>query len=187
MPNDALRCWCCRVPFRGRFQALCLLYRVARTGPDRHGKEGVAGSSPAEGFTNRAAARFSCSWSGSADHFLDAHGVASPGECWHTVRRAWDRRSRCGRPRRDHPPWWVGRVLSGYRSPMAARGPHESHRVPAPLAFLQQDSSVRLQAELAGCSASFPPNRHGINRTCRVVVPAAAGSSPVAHPLRPCK
>jgi hypothetical protein len=34
-----------------------------------HGKEGVAGSSPAEGFENRAAARFSCFRSGSDDHF----------------------------------------------------------------------------------------------------------------------
>jgi hypothetical protein len=29
-----------------------------------------AGSSPAEGFTNRAEARFSCSWSRAGDHFL---------------------------------------------------------------------------------------------------------------------
>ena len=34
-----------------------------------HGKEGVAGSSPAEGFRNRATARFSRFRSGSGDHF----------------------------------------------------------------------------------------------------------------------
>jgi hypothetical protein len=56
---------------------------------------------PAEGFRNRAAARFSCYWSGSADHFLDAQGVTGPGECGRMVRRAWDRGSRCGRPGRD--------------------------------------------------------------------------------------
>ena len=37
--------------------------------PDCHGKEGVAGSSPAEGFGNRATARFSYARSGSGDHF----------------------------------------------------------------------------------------------------------------------
>jgi hypothetical protein len=45
--------------------------------PDRHGTEGVAGSSPAEGFRNRAAARFSSFWIGSADPFrvlLDEKG-----------------------------------------------------------------------------------------------------------------
>ena len=36
-----------------------------------HGKEGVAGSSPAEGFRNRATARFSCFRSGSDDHFRE--------------------------------------------------------------------------------------------------------------------
>jgi hypothetical protein len=34
-----------------------------------HGKEGVAGSSPAEGFRNRGTARFSCFRTGSDDHF----------------------------------------------------------------------------------------------------------------------
>jgi len=37
--------------------------------PDRHGKEGVAGSSPAEGFRILAAARFLCFRSGFDDHF----------------------------------------------------------------------------------------------------------------------
>jgi hypothetical protein len=37
--------------------------------PRVDGKEGVAGSSPAEGFGNRARARCSFYWSGSGDHF----------------------------------------------------------------------------------------------------------------------
>jgi hypothetical protein len=42
-----------------------------RASQDCDGMEGVAGSSPAEGFANRAAARFSRFRSGSADHFLE--------------------------------------------------------------------------------------------------------------------
>ena len=97
-------------------QRLCTSGEESPRWRDRHGKEGVAGSSPAEGFTNPAAARFSRSWSGSGDHFLDAQRVAGPGERGHMVRRARDRGLRCARPRRDHPPSSVGRVLSGYRS-----------------------------------------------------------------------
>jgi hypothetical protein len=51
----------------------------------RHGKEGVAGSSPAEGFRNRATARFSYSRSGSDDHFRTL-----PSEKWSSM--AVDRR-----------------------------------------------------------------------------------------------
>ena len=40
------------------------------SGPRVDGKEGVAGSSPAEGFRNRATARFSRFRIGSTDHFL---------------------------------------------------------------------------------------------------------------------
>jgi hypothetical protein len=48
--------------------------------PDCHGKEGVAGSSPAEGFENLVVARFSCLRSGSVDHFrCRGEGVAGPG------------------------------------------------------------------------------------------------------------
>ena len=57
-------------PFRG----LCRSSAAgARCGcwPDCHGKEGVAGSSPAEGFGNRATVRFSHFQSGSGDHFQD--------------------------------------------------------------------------------------------------------------------
>jgi hypothetical protein len=45
--------------------------QVADSTPDlrAHGKEGVAGSSPAEGFRNRATVRFSSFWIGSADPF----------------------------------------------------------------------------------------------------------------------
>jgi len=122
-----VRAACFDVSMRRRCSELVPLRRSRRDGrtaseeepprwPDRHGKEGVAGSSPAEGFKNRAAARFSCSRSGSGDHFLDAQRVAGPGERGHIVRRGRDRGSRCGGSRGDHPPWWAGRVLSGYRS-----------------------------------------------------------------------
>jgi hypothetical protein len=53
---------CRRFPFE-RFSVSAGLscYRCAfGSWPDCHGKEGVAGSSPAEGFRNRAVARFSC-------------------------------------------------------------------------------------------------------------------------------
>ena len=117
-------------------QRFCTFGKDSPRGRDRNGKEGVAGSSPAEGFTNRAAARFSCSWSGSGDHFLDGQRVAGPSECGHIVRRARVRGSRCGRPRRDHPPWWaagysVGTVRSrgcprrGQRS-CATRSPRDA-------------------------------------------------------------
>jgi hypothetical protein len=43
---------------------------TARERQSHHGKEGVAGSSPAEGSRNRAIARFSYFRSGSGDHFL---------------------------------------------------------------------------------------------------------------------
>jgi NAD(P)-dependent dehydrogenase (short-subunit alcohol dehydrogenase family) len=50
--------------------ASCLLNALlAQLVEHFHGKEGVAGSSPAEGFKNRAMARFSCFRSGSDDHF----------------------------------------------------------------------------------------------------------------------
>jgi hypothetical protein len=67
----------CRVTDSTSLQALWRLSGPTADQANCHGKEGVAGSSPAEGFTNRAAARFSCSWSGSGDLFLDAQGVAA--------------------------------------------------------------------------------------------------------------
>src|SRR5215216_1993134 len=48
------------------------MFAATRQRSDRlrvDGKEGVAGSSPAEGFRNRATARFSCFRCGSADPF----------------------------------------------------------------------------------------------------------------------
>jgi hypothetical protein len=48
--------------------------RLRRRSPDCHGKEGVAGSSPAEGFRNRATARFPHFRSGSYDHFRTLPG-----------------------------------------------------------------------------------------------------------------
>ena len=57
----------CGVTFRAAVQALWLCATNPGPWPDCHGKEGVAGSSPAEGFGNRATARFSCFRSGSDD------------------------------------------------------------------------------------------------------------------------
>jgi hypothetical protein len=50
-------------------QVFLLPARSCGCGPDCHGKEGVAGSSPAEGFRNRVVPRFSRLRSGSDDHF----------------------------------------------------------------------------------------------------------------------
>jgi hypothetical protein len=75
LPMDAVGCRN-RIPRREQGLWLCALARERL--PDCHGKEGVAGSSPAEGFTNRAAARFSCFRSGSRDHFLSQERVTAP-------------------------------------------------------------------------------------------------------------
>jgi hypothetical protein len=55
-------------------QRLCPSKAESPRWRDRHGKEGVAGSSPAEGFRNRAVARFSCLRSGLGDHFWATSG-----------------------------------------------------------------------------------------------------------------
>jgi hypothetical protein len=59
----------CGVPVRRPMQAFWLCIRPRYYTRDCNGKEGVAGSSPAEGFQIRSAARFSCFRSGSADPF----------------------------------------------------------------------------------------------------------------------
>jgi hypothetical protein len=51
-------------------QALWLCISHRKRAPGCHGKEGVAGLSPAEGFGNRATARFSRFRTGMDDHFL---------------------------------------------------------------------------------------------------------------------
>jgi hypothetical protein len=61
----------CRVTDSASMQALWPPARNRAGRADCHGKEGVAGSSPAEGFRNRSTARFSCFRTGSGDHFLD--------------------------------------------------------------------------------------------------------------------
>jgi hypothetical protein len=67
LPMNAAGCWN-RIP--AFTQALWLCTPPPKTLPDCHGKEGVAGSSPAEGFRNRATARFPYFRSGTGDHFL---------------------------------------------------------------------------------------------------------------------
>jgi hypothetical protein len=70
VPEDAGRCGSVR-PAAGCALRPCAgisaLRQASQDGPDCHGKEGVAGSSPAEGFANRAIARFSRFRSGSSD------------------------------------------------------------------------------------------------------------------------
>jgi hypothetical protein len=70
----------CSASVSPRVQALWLCVSHRDDGPDCHGKEGVAGSSPAEGFGNRATARFSPLRSESADPFR-----AVPNEKWSSV------------------------------------------------------------------------------------------------------
>ena len=53
-----------------------------------HGKEGAAGSSPAEGFRNRATARFSHSRSGLDDHFHQRSLRLTPAAAGRLARRA---------------------------------------------------------------------------------------------------
>jgi hypothetical protein len=71
----------CRCGFARPVQGLWLCAGSPRASPDCHGKKGVAGSSPAEGFRNRTTARFSCFRSApmtTSDRFLPRRGQASP-------------------------------------------------------------------------------------------------------------
>ena len=86
MPNRAPVAVVCRVVVRSSLQALWRLSRPVADQANCHGKEGVAGSSPAEGLGNRVAARFSCFRSGSDDHFRalpseKGSSVAADGRC----------------------------------------------------------------------------------------------------------
>ena len=98
-------------------QRLCPSGEESRRWRDRHGKEGVAGSSPAEGFTNRCygAVLLFLEWIRVTTSLMH-RGSPSQASVVRSSGEPRDRGSRCGRPRRDHPPWWAGRVLSGYRS-----------------------------------------------------------------------
>ncbi len=105
--------------------------------PDRHGKEGVAGSSPAESFRNRAAARSSCSRRGSGDHFLAERK-------WSLAARANERRRTALR---------VCRRLAVTRSdrsssPVSARVPSGNHSVANGVRTLGWDGRGR------GCASS---------------------------------
>ena len=94
-----------------RYAATLLVARWlphARTAMVRKGRR----STPAEGFTTRAAARFLVLDLG--DHFLDAQRVAGSSECGHIVRQIAGRAVVV--PGRDHPSRWAGRVPRWYRS-----------------------------------------------------------------------
>jgi hypothetical protein len=69
MPNDANRCSRLPTGLARPVRGLQLCAGRPSASPDCHGKEGVDGSSPSEGFRNRATARFSCFRSGWDDHF----------------------------------------------------------------------------------------------------------------------
>jgi hypothetical protein len=116
MPEPADSCGLLQDAGNGPEQALPRSGARRANERDCHGKEGVAGSSPAEGFENRAAARFSCFRGGSGDHF-QRQGKGSPVRLkrGRPLQAAARRRSR-ERARQPSSAAQSARVPGGYRS-----------------------------------------------------------------------
>jgi hypothetical protein len=140
----------CGAPCRPHVQVLCGPAQASPRQPGCHGKEGVAGSSPAEGFENRATARFSRFRSGSGDHFQGQRkgspDFVQPAGC--RMGRSLDTfRSRSGRivPRLIR-----GRVTSGQGSNV--------HRL---IALGTADGGPTPASRRGAGSRAAPPARRG--------------------------
>jgi hypothetical protein len=107
-----------------------------RASPDCHGKEGVDGSSPSEGFASGATARSSCFRSGTADPFRREEvnrcrrralrGRLRPAECRVLSAEGTDAvHARCEHLCRDRPRWLasVGPRSTSTGSPNHSRSP----------------------------------------------------------------
>jgi hypothetical protein len=141
------------------------------TGKMLDGKEGVAGSSPAEGFRNRAVARFSYLRSGSGDHFCATSGSGR----WLAKPRGRPRNGAAGLRR-------LGTAHSDRSSsPASARAPSGHHSVANGLVRLSDRVSTATRRRAASSVEHAPVEVAGTSRTFGAEAEAVPGSGIVGE------